>query len=94
MLQLSLHGVCIFTSASTGVVTWQDNGEYPVPKDDVIVKEFDLKLFQGKWYISAGLNPLFDLFDCQVRPMTSSLQGPQASGRPHERRDDHDGLDG
>ncbi len=23
--------------------------------------------FKGKWYISAGLNPLFDIFDCQVR---------------------------
>lgn len=23
-------------------------------------------LFRGKWYISAGLNPTFDVFDCQV----------------------------
>ena len=26
---------------------------------------FDLSGFTGRWYITAGLNPLFDLFDCQ-----------------------------
>lgn len=26
---------------------------------------FDLNNFQGRWYITAGLNPLFDTFDCQ-----------------------------
>jgi hypothetical protein len=28
---------------------------------------FDLNGFQGHWYITAGQNPLFDIFDCQVR---------------------------
>lgn len=45
----------------------QDDGSYPLPPDDALVKQFSLDEFKGKWYISAGLNPLFDIFDCQVR---------------------------
>ena len=28
-------------------------------------KNFDLSKFTGRWYITAGLNPLFDTFPCQ-----------------------------
>lgn len=27
---------------------------------------FDTSKFTGDWYISAGLNPIFDTFDCQL----------------------------
>ncbi|KAK9810810.1 hypothetical protein WJX73_009081 [Symbiochloris irregularis] len=36
-----------------------------VPTEDKLSKSFDLDNFQGRWYITAGLNPLFDQFDCQ-----------------------------
>jgi violaxanthin de-epoxidase len=44
-----------------------DNGAYPEPKADALVTAFDTTDMTGRWYISAGLNPLFDLFDCQAR---------------------------
>jgi violaxanthin de-epoxidase len=44
-----------------------DNGAFPEPKADALVKAFDTTDMTGRWYISAGLNPLFDLFDCQAR---------------------------
>jgi violaxanthin de-epoxidase len=44
----------------------QDDGAYPEPSADVIVKKFSTKIFDGRWYISAGLNEVFDTFDCQV----------------------------
>ena len=44
-----------------------NEGLYPVPKPEALVKEFNTADFTGRWYISAGLNPLFDTFDCQVR---------------------------
>jgi VDE lipocalin domain len=36
-----------------------------VPPDDALDEKFDLNKFQGRWYITAGLNPLFDTFPCQ-----------------------------
>ena len=44
-----------------------DEGVFPVPPDCALDKGFDLNGFTGRWYITAGLNPLFDTFDCQVR---------------------------
>eukprot|EP00931_Biecheleriopsis_adriatica_P115429 TRINITY_DN91213_c0_g1_i1.p1 TRINITY_DN91213_c0_g1~~TRINITY_DN91213_c0_g1_i1.p1 ORF type:complete len:518 (+),score=106.47 TRINITY_DN91213_c0_g1_i1:63-1556(+) len=41
-------------------------GRYPVPPQESIAKDFDVSKFKGRWYITAGLNPLFDIFDCQV----------------------------
>jgi hypothetical protein len=41
------------------------------------VKEFDINTFKGQWYISAGLNPLFDIFDCQVRLVSCGGYGPE-----------------
>lgn len=44
-----------------------EKGEtFPVPKDSSLVSDFNLKDFQGQWAITAGLNNLFDVFDCQV----------------------------
>jgi len=43
-----------------------DDGSYPVPSKTQVVPTFDTKLFEGRWYISAGQNPLFDTFPCQV----------------------------
>ncbi|WIA11647.1 hypothetical protein OEZ85_011750 [Tetradesmus obliquus] len=43
----------------------QDEGLYPVPGDCALDEGFDINMFQGRWYITAGQNPLFDIFDCQ-----------------------------
>jgi len=42
-----------------------DKDVFPVPSDCSLDNSFDLNMFQGRWYITAGLNPLFDQFDCQ-----------------------------
>ncbi len=36
-----------------------------VPPDCARDKSFDLNMFTGRWYITAGLNKLFDTFPCQ-----------------------------
>jgi len=38
---------------------------FPVPNDCALDNSFDLSKFTGRWFITAGLNPLFDTFDCQ-----------------------------
>lgn len=43
-----------------------DVGEFPVPDPAVLVKSFNIKDFSGKWFITSGLNPTFDTFDCQL----------------------------
>nr|AMJ39491.1 violaxanthin de-epoxidase 1 [Bixa orellana] len=43
-----------------------DVGEFAVPDPSVLVKNFNIADFSGKWYISSGLNPSFDTFDCQL----------------------------
>ncbi|XP_072981680.1 violaxanthin de-epoxidase, chloroplastic [Typha angustifolia] len=43
-----------------------DLGEFPVPDPSVLVKSFNMSDFNGKWYITSGLNPTFDAFDCQL----------------------------
>ncbi|XP_074373311.1 violaxanthin de-epoxidase, chloroplastic-like [Apium graveolens] len=43
-----------------------DVGEFPVPAADVLVKSFNINDFTGKWFITSGLNPTFDAFDCQL----------------------------
>ncbi|KAI7748776.1 hypothetical protein M8C21_022780 [Ambrosia artemisiifolia] len=43
-----------------------DVGEFPVPDPSALVKSFNMKDFSGKWYITSGLNPTFDIFDCQL----------------------------
>lgn len=43
-----------------------DVGEFPVPDPSNLVKSFNISDFTGKWYITSGLNPTFDTFDCQL----------------------------
>lgn len=52
-----------------------DEALYPVPPESALDKEFDLSNFQGRWYITAGLNPLFDTFDCQAHYFASPEPG-------------------
>jgi violaxanthin de-epoxidase len=40
--------------------------DYPVPPAGSVASKFDVKAFDGRWYISAGLNQIFDTFPCQV----------------------------
>lgn len=47
----------------------QDEGLWPLPAPESMVKSFDTSIWNGRngqWYISAGLNKIFDTFDCQV----------------------------
>nr|ART29440.1 chloroplast violaxanthin de-epoxidase [Lobosphaera incisa] len=48
-------------------VPQRDDGDraYPVPPEESLDKEFDLNMVTGTWFITAGLNPIFDDFDCQ-----------------------------
>ncbi|XP_047324872.1 violaxanthin de-epoxidase, chloroplastic isoform X2 [Impatiens glandulifera] len=43
-----------------------DLGEFPVPDLALTVNNFNINDFNGKWYITSGLNPTFDAFDCQL----------------------------
>lgn len=43
-----------------------DVGEFPVPDPAVLVENFNMADFSGKWFITSGLNPTFDTFDCQL----------------------------
>lgn len=52
-----------------------DEGLFPVPPDCALDKSFDLNGFTGRWYITAGYNPLFDTFDCQVG-LAAGVQQP------------------
>lgn len=52
-----------------------DTDAYPVPPDCSLVTNFDTSDFQGRWFITAGLNPLFDIFDCQEHYFASPEPG-------------------
>lgn len=43
-----------------------DVGEFPAPNPADLVQNFNMNDFNGKWFITSGLNPTFDAFDCQV----------------------------
>ena len=53
----------------------QDDGSYPVPSNDLVVPKFDTKMWNGRWYITAGQNKLFDIFPCQVHFFTETEPG-------------------
>jgi violaxanthin de-epoxidase len=40
--------------------------DYPLPPEGSVLAKFDVGAFNGRWYISAGLNQIFDTFPCQV----------------------------
>jgi len=50
-------------------------GLYPLPQPAGLVTALDVADLEGRWYISAGQNKLFDLFDCQVHYFTSPEPG-------------------
>ncbi|EYU39513.1 hypothetical protein ABFS82_06G198700 [Erythranthe guttata] len=43
-----------------------DVGEFPAPDPALLVPKFNINDFTGKWFITSGLNPTFDTFDCQL----------------------------
>ncbi|CAK9088647.1 unnamed protein product [Durusdinium trenchii] len=50
-----------------GEKNWEPiKGRYPPPPPDSVSDDFEVTKMTGRWYITAGLNPLFDTFDCQV----------------------------
>ncbi|KAJ3675710.1 hypothetical protein LUZ60_004752 [Juncus effusus] len=55
-----------------------DLGEFPVPPTSSLVPNFKISDFVGKWYITSGLNPTFDAFDCQVHEF--HLEGDKLVG--------------
>lgn len=52
-----------------------DDNSYPVPSKEQLVQSFDTKLWNGRWYITAGQNKLFDIFPCQVHFFTETAPG-------------------
>ena len=52
-----------------------DEGLFPVPPESALDTSFDLSGFVGTWYITAGLNPLFDTFDCQAHSFVNPAPG-------------------
>lgn len=54
-----------------------DEGLYPIPPDSALDQKFDLSAFQGRWYITAGLNPLFDQFPCQEHYFAQPPEAPK-----------------
>ncbi len=57
------------------VPTRPDDGSYPIPPPENMVSKFDTKLWNGRWYITAGQNELFDIFPCQVHFFTETEPG-------------------
>mmetsp|Transcript_32599 Transcript_32599/g.75013 ORF Transcript_32599/g.75013 Transcript_32599/m.75013 type:complete len:482 (-) Transcript_32599:70-1515(-) len=53
----------------------QDDGSYPVPPSSALVQSMDTKFFEGRLYITAGQNLLFDIFPCQVHFFTETSKG-------------------
>jgi len=62
-------------SDMTCVPQKQDDGSYPVPPKEKLVQSFNTNLWNGRWYISAGQNQLFDTFPCQVHFFTETEPG-------------------
>ncbi|KAJ8605111.1 hypothetical protein CTAYLR_000411 [Chrysophaeum taylorii] len=67
-----------------------DDGAYPVPPASALVSRFDTATFEGRWYISAGLNPVFDAFPCQVHFFTAPSPG-RVYGKLNWRIEEPDG---
>ena len=80
---------CVITDMNC-VPQQQDDGSYPVPSDDVVVPKFDTSFFNGRLYITAGQNKLFDIFPCQVHFFTETKPG-QFFGKLNWRVEEPDG---
>ena len=57
------------------VPTKADTGQYPAPCPDAISPTFNTEEMNGRWYITAGQNPIFDIFPCQEHFFTSTGPG-------------------
>lgn len=58
---------CALSSGKSRCVPQRGNdGSYPPPPAEAISPDFDVTSMNGAWYISAGLNELFDTFPCQI----------------------------
>jgi len=57
------------------VPTRPDDGSYPIPAPENVVPKFNTNMWNGKWYITAGQNELFDIFPCQVHFFTETEPG-------------------
>ena len=68
----------------------QDDGSYPVPRDDQVVSQFSTKMWNGRWYITAGQNKLFDIFPCQVHFFEETRDG-EFFGKLNWRIEEPDG---
>ena len=81
---------CFAEFGSEDLYNWmscsiEDNECVKVPKNidnsaedqgyDTTVKNFDPKSLIGKWYKTDGLNPNYDLFDCQTNTFESTADG-------------------
>lgn len=67
-----------------------DDGSYPVPRDDQVVPQFSTKMWNGRWYITAGQNKLFDIFPCQVHFFEETRDG-EFFGKLNWRIEEPDG---
>lgn len=45
---------------------WPDPQSCTPPPPDSLVKDFNLSLMEGRWYITRGLSAEFDVYNCQV----------------------------
>lgn len=62
---------CAITKSSC-VPQKADEGLYPIPPDEALVPAFDVRKMDGPWFISSGLNPTFDTYDCQLHTFKST----------------------
>ena len=81
----------LLTVASRGVLQCvpqrQDDGAWPVPKNEALVAKFSPEQLTGPWYISAGLNKAFDTFDCQLHRCASrAARHPTGRANTHTSR--------
>lgn len=67
-----------------------DDGSYPVPRDDQVVPQFSTKMWNGRWFITAGQNKLFDIFPCQVHFFEETRDG-EFYGKLNWRIEEPDG---
>ena len=62
----------------------QTHQKCPLPAPSAVVANFDIaSSLTGVWYITRGLNPLFDCFDCQVHNFTYDPQTDPVSKPLH-----------
>eukprot|EP00899_Mesostigma_viride_P014074 jgi/Mesvir1/22668/Mv14099-RA.2 len=52
-----------------------NDGTFRVPSWDAVVPSFSTLDLNGDWYITAGLNPSFDTFDCQRHTFSARQEG-------------------